>query len=370
MIRIEVIPAIGYDAAPCGRNIPGLYRPVRRGAVSAGTVSIGIMLLLAIDSTIAQTTAPTFVADTDQFEFHSDPWLNAHHFLYQWARADEGIGEERTRVNVMERSGISALSDADREIWLQALAYYRSAVAPLSHFDNSMLLQKVELLRVEGNLDANPAARLDGLVEQLTLAMPVYVKVWWADHDAANRKWVSDVLDPLTTIEHEFVDLTVKIYGAKWPADQRRIDVSAYANFRAGYTALGHTVIYSTDPGNQGLYGLETLLHEVQHTREVAGAARTDLRAAFAAVDLEVPQNLWHGIIFATAGTFVQSFAADRQSEHEPYWIREGFDNLAGWSTEVTAAYEFWLPVIQGDADRYASFTSLAQYYRRRDSPE
>src|SRR5687767_5671261 len=37
----------------------------------------------------------TKVAETKHFEFHSDPWINLHHFLYQWAREDAGLGTGR-----------------------------------------------------------------------------------------------------------------------------------------------------------------------------------------------------------------------------------------------------------------------------------
>jgi hypothetical protein len=105
------------------------------------------------------------------------------------------------------------------------------------------------------------------------------------------------------------------------------VDVSAYANARAGYTAEGHIVIYSTDSGNHALYGVETLFREVQHTREVGGTARAELETAFEVAGSQQPTNLWHSLIFATAGAFAQSIAAREElPEHVPYWIREGFE--------------------------------------------
>jgi hypothetical protein len=59
----------------------------------------------------------------------------------------------------------------------------------------------------------------------------------------------------------------------------------------------------------------------------------------------------WHGIIFATAGAFVVS-VAEREGlpAHEPYWLRERFEQLQGWRDVVAATREDWLPVVRGTA--------------------
>ena len=63
--------------------------------------------------------------------------------------------------------------------------------------------------------------------------------------------------------------------------------------------------------------------------------------------------NLWHALIFATAGAFARSIARQEQSsEHVPYWIREGFDEFRGWSEVVPAAREHWPPVVRGERSR------------------
>ena len=142
---------------------------------------------------------------------------------------------------------------------------------------------------------------------------------------------------------------------------------SPYANPRAGYTAERHIVIYSTDAGNQELYGLETLLPEVQHTPQVGSAAREALARAFELAGTQEPQNLWHAVIFATAGAFLQSVALQEgRPEHVPYWIREGFQTFQGWSAVVSAAREHWLPVVRGEASKDEGFAALVSRFRGR----
>ena len=317
--------------------------------------TIAAAFFCSLTATCAATT--TQIGTTRHFEFHSDPWLNAHHFLYQWARADEDIGEGREKVDVPERAGLESLPAVDRHTWLESLAFYRRNIARLSHFDDSMLEQKIGLLKAGGDVAATPEESIPGLIAALKAAMPVYGRHWWAEHDTANRRWVAAIEPTLRRTEQPFVDLTTRLYGGEWPGEPRRVDVSAYANFRAGYTALGHMVMYSTDPGNQGHYGFEMLIHEVQHAREVAGSARSDLRAAFAAADVPLPRNLWHAIIFYTAGEFARQNAG---GEHLPYWEREGFDGFAGWASELELVAKYWQPAIAGRSDRATAFAAMA----------
>jgi len=299
----------------------------------------------------APSKQATRVDATEHFEFHSDPWINLHHFLYQWAREDEGIGAGRGHVAVPERRSDFALTDPELDAWESALTFYRRAVAARDHFDEQMLAQKRAMLDLRGDLRAQPPDIIPGIASALATAMPVYLARWWSSHDHANREWIAEVVPLLRRHEARYVELTDRIYGAQWPRERRRVDASAYANPHAGYTAEGHIVIYSTDAGNQGLYGLETVLHEVQHTVEVGRSARVRLRAAFESAGIDPPPNLWHAIVFATAGEFVRAAAeAEELPEHKPYFLREGFDQLGGWSAAVHAAQQHWLPVVRGEA--------------------
>ena len=312
----------------------------------------------------------TSVAATGRFEFYSDPWINLHHFLYQWARGDEGLGTGRQHVPVQERSTLAELSSEQRRDWLQAIAFYRDSVAARGHFDDQMLQLKQDMLGLGGDPQARPPDEIQGISAALAVAMPVYQARWWADHDQANRAWIAGVVPRLGRHESRYVEMTVRIYGSVWPNGRRRVDVSAYANWAGGYTAIGHIVIYSTDSRAQDLYGLEILLHEVQHTREVGSSARVGLSSAFEVAGTDVPPNLWHALIFATAGAFTQTVAeTERLPEHTPYWIREGFQNFRGWSALIPLVREHWLPVVRGEASKEDGFAALVGAYGNPPGP-
>src|SRR5688572_21681193 len=139
----------------------------------------------------------TTVTATKHFEFHSDPWINLHHFLYQWAREDAGLGTGRRHVSVPERSSLAGLSAEERGVWLRAVEFYRDSVAAHGHWDPEMLQLKRKLLTLRGDPLARPPDEIKGIGMALSLAMPVYRERWWSQHDKANRKWIAAVVPRL-----------------------------------------------------------------------------------------------------------------------------------------------------------------------------
>ena len=39
----------------------------------------------------------THLTSTERFSIHSNPWINLHHFIYQWARSEAERTEDDTR---------------------------------------------------------------------------------------------------------------------------------------------------------------------------------------------------------------------------------------------------------------------------------
>jgi hypothetical protein len=305
----------------------------------------------------------TRIAATDRFAFHSDPWINLHHFLYQWSREQRGLETGRHPLPMPERARVGELSAADRKTWRSAVAFYEGAVAPRGNFDPDMMRLKARLVALDGDPAANPADVIPGIANALRAAMPIYLQQWWPLHDEANRRWVANVLPLLRRHEAAFVRLTMRVHESKWPEAPWRVDVTAYPNYRAGYTTReGHIVMFSMDPGNQGLYSLEMVLHEVQHAEAIGGTTPGAIADAFDAVETKAPGNLSHAIIFATAGEFVRSIAASEgDGGYTPYWIREGFESLDGWKDLVRPVSEYWLPVVRGEVSRTEGLGALAR---------
>jgi hypothetical protein len=305
------------------------------------------------------------VAATTRFEFHSDAWINLHHFLYQWAREDGG--PVRGRPPMAERADVANLSVGEREIWMAAVRFYRESVGARSHLDLENLRFNQHLLSLGGDAAAEPPDTIPGIAAAISSAMPIYRKLWWPQHDRGNRAWIAKLVPLLRRHEERFVGLTRRVYDAKWPDAPFRVDVSAYFNSRGGYTSMeGHIVAYSTDPASQDLYALEILLHEVQHAQVISDEMfRGALAPAFQAGGTKQPDNLWHAFLFATAGEFVRTVAAAEQlPEHTPYWIQQGFGKREGWAELITPLETLWLPVLRGESSRAEALAALAHAFR------
>jgi hypothetical protein len=327
--------------------------------------SVAQPIAVAASSPPAPAPSPraTAIVATDHFAFYSDPWINLHLFLYQWSREDRGLEIGRRPAPMPERSATGGLPAADRKAWLGAVGFYRNAIADRGHFDPDMMRINARLVVLGGDPAAAPPDVIPGLASALRTAMPIYVKWWWRRHDEANRRWIDHLVPLLRRHEAAYVRLTTRVHESKWPDDPWRVDVTAYPNYRAGYTTReGHIIVFSTDPGNQNLYSLETLLHEVQHAEAIAGTTPVAIDKDFEAAGAKAPGNLWHALIFATAGEFVRSIAASEgTADYTPYWLKEGFENLEGWKQLVVPVYEHWLPVVRGEASRIDGLKRLAR---------
>jgi hypothetical protein len=308
----------------------------------------------------------TTVTNTTRFEFHSDPWINLHHFLYQWAREDLKLA--RGRPLIPERADVVKMSGRERDIWIDAVRFYRESVGTRWHLDLGNLRLNRDLVNLGGNVAAQPPDTIKGIEAVLSGAMPIYRKLWWPRHDRGNRAWIANLVPLLRRHEARFEQLTIRVYAAKWPDSPLRVDVSAYFNSRAGYTSWeGHIVMYSTDPASQDLFALEMLLHEVQHAQGISDQviSQSALAPAFESAGAKQPDNLWHALIFASAGEFVRSVAAAEElPEHTPYWIKQGFERREEGSDLIAPVQKFWLPVIGGESSRSEAIASLAHAFR------
>jgi len=226
-------------------------------------------------SVLPPPSANAVVAETQLFAFHSDFWVNLHHFLYVTARARAGLDATRAAVTsaLADTVGFGALPRAQQDAWNSALAHYGRAVAPRDIlFDSSLVAVNDRLAELENASSVVGSAGLDsGIAAALEQAAPAYRLLWWPRHDAANRRWTAEAL--------------------------------AHTNWAGAYTTEypSHINIGSLDaiPG-QGPAKFETLFHEVLHTMD--DSLFTMVRASFREAGKRLPRDPTHTFIFFTAG--------------------------------------------------------------------
>ena len=282
------------------------------------------------------------------FEFHSGFWLNLHHFLYNSARARNGLDATRasaTRV-LADTEGFDTLSSPEQAEWQSALAYYENMLAKRDLlFDQGMVEIANELARAESAAQLRDTKLDPMLVTTLEHAGRVYRRLWWPRHDAANKAWLSGVQQQLALYGDRIAVQESRAFHIAWPSSPVRVDVVAYANWASGYTTENpsHTVVASLDPGNQGDQALEVVFHEVLHTMDAP--LLSALRTAFRASHKALPHDPTHVFIFYTAGALTQQALPD----HVPYAEKAGlWERVPDFKRALPILRQYWQPYLDG----------------------
>ncbi len=286
-----------------------------------------------------------FIAATRQFSFYSDPRVNAHDFLL-WGLASEEPVEPAPEC-------LARLPDAEREAFQRALSHYRETLTGRDPGHNRLMLALRYELVGHPDIDVLPDSATALTLARLDAALPAYRTCWWGRHDARNRAWIAEAVPLLIAHEDTLKGRLARAYRAEWRG-RIPVDVVGYVNFGGANTVVNpdNVMITAVDPAYGQLGGLEMLFHEASHTLlgpRVGGAIPEALEAASREVSGEPPpRNLWHVILFYTAGRVVQDLLEERGvTGYEPYVYREGLFGRA-WPEYQEPLEHHWEPYLEG----------------------
>lgn len=304
------------------------------------------------------------------FAIANDPWINLHHFLYHWARAEAPAPEPGPRrtppVEVAERSQTSALTPEERQVWGAAVSYYQRELSQKDLlFDQGMVDLRSQIARISAHREA-----LSGLPHAAVFepAMAVYRKHWWPAHEAANRAWIDQLQPKLARFEPILAPRLAEAFGGRFPTEQVRVDACVYSNWAGAYTTgtPPHIVISSTDPDQQDFHALESVFHEVSHIEQIEGPLHALLAQGFAKHGGAPPEDLWHVLIFYTAGELTnEALRSQGLPEIVPFAERNGmYRRFRGWNGYREALDHSWKEFLAGKIDRETAIDRIAQELR------
>ena len=235
------------------------------------------------------------------FAFHSNFWLNLHHFLLANARLRRGLDPRRPAVVSVARDtmAIATLSDEEQRTWRAVVAYYDSAVARRDVlFDSAMVATNLALSRFDSDTSVAPARLNPALAAVLQRAAPIYRRVWWPRHDVANRAWIDAMEGLLATVGDSIAARESAALRHPWSSTAVRVDVTSYATWAGAYTTArpAHITVSSLNPAAQNDDGLEILFHEVLHTMDDELVAALD--SAFRSRGAPLPRDPTHPFVF------------------------------------------------------------------------
>jgi hypothetical protein len=292
---------------------------------------IGFLLVGGI-VVVASTPPAQSVADT--FHFHSNAWINLHHFVRAVAR---GLAAQ------------APLSDEERTTWNAGAAFFKGHLTRSLLFDQEMIEVNDALGAADGKatLQGSPIPR--DLAESLERLMPVYRRHWWPAHDRSNRDWIAAVTPLLVRHGAALRQAVARAYDITWPTETMSVDVSMFAGPSGAYTTGPPTriTITSEGPDYAGPAALEMLFHEASHA--FGKVLSTEIERAAAEQKASVPRQLWHAVLFHTAGELTRrELAAHGVADYVEFAEKHGlYRNLCGDGCRARIV-ERWTPHLDG----------------------
>jgi hypothetical protein len=142
-------------------------------------------------------------------------------------------------------------------------------------------------------------------------------------------------------------NMAAALVGGPPPEGTVRADVTAFAGPVGAYTILRPVLIAisSTEERIQGQRALEVLFHEAGHA--LIFPLHRELRAALDEAGKTGHDDLWHALLFFTAGEVVKRQLGPG---YVPYAKAQHLWERANWSSYLPLFEKHWLPVIDGRA--------------------
>ena len=304
-----------------------------------------VFLLLAL--AIAITSAFPAAQSATLFSFHSNPWLNLHHFIRAAARGVPAPAD---------------LLDEERQVWTTGVDFYRPYAARDLLRDDGMVGIKNALRGAEGRPNLDGISIDADLKATLERVMPIYRKHWWRAHHHANREWIAAVQPLLDRHGAALRRAVARAYDVTWPSQLVPVDLSVVAGPVGAFTTCEptHVMISSQDASYRGYAALEMLFHESSHClsqlfQRVSHAASS--------ANVSVPPQLWHAVLFYTAGELTTRELKAHGIDYVQYAGPNLYANLCGVGCQERIV-EHWTPRLDGERTVTEALSALARAFK------
>lgn len=312
-----------------------------------------MLRLIVITSCLVVTCAHARepIATSERFAFYSDFETNLNDALIA-AGVERKFGRTELFQSGDEQACFEALAPAQQAGWNLAVAYYEEIVSPHEFNDRQQFLIRLGLAGI-GEPDEREKEFMDVATGFRAAAAPAYRACRWEAQDAANQRWIAEMSALLDEHEGAIAPRLASLYLLPWPEQQLAIDVvqtvswaGANSFFPRGH--VGHLLI---SPSYQGFEALETIFHEASHGFMLRGAPlQRALGDAAAELGVDVPQGLWHVVLFVTTGETVRAVLDDAGEQGYVPMIFEIYGR-SSWGQYKEAMDLIWPSYLDGTRD-------------------
>ena len=297
--------------------------------------------------------------------------MNLHHFLYLQALAEGPQAHSASLTEIVNASScIPQLKGADAEKWFTSVSYYRENLVSKDWLFDDALVRINDLLSEQHGARVSTAGIGLELRQALNEAAPIYRRFCWKKHRERNSAWIASVRQKLTLFGTSMATRLARVYEEEWPSRPILVDVVPYANWAGAYTTLNpnHTTISSIASDYQGYFALEMVFHEASHVFGVKVQAAIDSECK--SQHVKAPRDLWHALLFYTAGEVTREELAKKGTTYVPYADQFGlYQKVPHW-LEYRAAFETsWKPYLDGQGSFSEAIKAVVAFIAPQPKP-
>jgi hypothetical protein len=342
---------------------------MRRTSTAAVTLGCGILISLPTAS-LGQTAQRTPILTTPHFAIYSDFDTNLNDALIAAGLARHDKKPELFHSGA-EAPCFDKLSPSARAAWNAAVDYFAQIISPAGWDARQQVLLRWQLVGFDAEWRA--AAGATEFVEIArgfrAVATPAYKACRWTVQDENNRRWIEDLKPRLAADERRIADRIEQLYQKKWKTLPILVDVVETVNWSGANTSWSNSgqgdILISNSP--QGAAGLETLFHESSHILMDRGdPVRQALESAAKSVDLRLPNDLWHVVLFYTTGEAVRPILDERSPSGYTPMLYEIFGR-GTWIEYRQALESSWRPYVDGKQSLAEAGASLIAALRKSE---
>lgn len=314
-------------------------------------LALGI-LLSAPSASLGADAERAPVATTPHFAFYSDFATNLNDALIV-AGSARSRGEPELFRAGEEESCFGELAPSARAGWNRAVDYYAEIVSPADWSDRPQHLLRMDLASLVETEDDRARQFLDIAHGFLAATTPAYEACRWVAQDAENRRWVDRLKPRLAAHGSAIARRLEQLYQTPLHGLPIRVDVVSAAPPVGANTYIlnpgGHVLISSSIEEKDAL---ETVYHEASHT--LMASWRGDplplaLEQAAKELDVRLPRDLWHVVLFYTTGEAVRrTLEAAGEPGYTPYVYAHELWN-GRWGRYREAIEKVWPAYVDGE---------------------
>ena len=245
----------------------------------------------------------------------------------------------------------------------QGIEAYQPYAARDLLLDDGMVDIKSALRGAEGKTSLDGITIDAGLKATLERLMPIYQKYWWPEHDRVNRAWIAAVQPLLERHGTALSQALTRTYDTMWSSNPVPVDLSVTAGPNDAYTTgpPTHVTMSSSARSLQGFAALEMLFHERSHS-PISDLFRR-VRQAASDQNVSVPPQLWHAVLFYTAGELTTRELKAHGIVYTQYAGPDLYTNLCGAGCQEKLA-EHWTPRLDGKRSVADSLSALVVSFK------